>query len=52
MVYTGNNYTVSDLDDIVSDGLGTAGASIVLFMTIIVIVALGVWGYRKMKRVG
>jgi len=51
MVYTGNNYTVSDLDDIVADGLGTAGASVILFMAVIVIVALGVWGYRKMKRV-
>jgi hypothetical protein len=51
MAYTGNGYTTGDLTSIVSDGLGTAGAAIVGFMAIIIIVGLCVWGYRKMKRV-
>lgn len=51
MAYTGNNYTTSDLTPIVADGLGAAGATIVTFMAIIIIVALVVWGWKKVKAV-
>jgi hypothetical protein len=51
MAYTGNNYTTSDLTPIVADGIGTAGAVVVSFMAIIIIVALVVWGWRKAKSV-
>ena len=37
MVYTGNNYTKSDFQDIVVDGMGTAGASIVEWLDLIVL---------------
>jgi len=49
MAYTGNGYTTSDLDDIVADGLGTAGATVILFISIIVILGVLIWGYRKVK---
>jgi hypothetical protein len=42
-------YNTNDLTAIVSDGLGTAGAVIVGFLTIIVIAAVVIWGYRKIK---
>jgi hypothetical protein len=49
MAYAGNGYTTGDLDDIVADGLGTAGATIILFLSIIVILGVLIWGYRKIK---
>jgi hypothetical protein len=50
MAYTGS-YSTDDLTPIVSDGLGTAGAVVVSFMAIIVIMAILIWGYRKVKSV-
>jgi hypothetical protein len=44
-------YGTGDLSPIVSDGLGTAGASIVGFMAVIVLIALVVWGYNKVRKV-
>jgi hypothetical protein len=44
-------YENADLDDIVADGLGTAGATVIGFIAIIVIGAVVIWGYRKMKGV-
>jgi hypothetical protein len=37
MVYTGNNYTKADFQNIVVDGLGTAGASVVEWLDLIVL---------------
>lgn len=50
MAYTGS-YTTSDLTPIVADGLGTAGAVVVSFIAIIVIMGVLIWGYRKVKQV-
>jgi hypothetical protein len=37
MAYTGNNYTKQDFQDIVVDGMGTAGASVVEWLDLIVL---------------
>lgn len=37
MVYTGNNYTKEDFQDIVVDGMGTIGASLVEWLDLIVL---------------
>jgi hypothetical protein len=44
-------YETADYLPIVADGLGTAGATLVSFMAIIVIGALGIWGYKQYKKV-
>ena len=40
MAYTGNNYTTADFQNIVVDGLGTAGASAVSWVSLIVLLAV------------
>jgi hypothetical protein len=37
MAYTGNNYTKSDFKNIVVDGMGTAGAAVVEWLDLIVL---------------
>lgn len=37
MVYTGNNYTKADFQNIVVDGLGTTGAAVVEWLDLIVL---------------
>ena len=37
MAYTGNGYTRDDLQTIVEDGLGTAGAAVVEWLDLIVL---------------
>jgi len=37
MAYTGNNYSKEDFKDIVVDGMGTAGAAVVEWLDLIVL---------------
>ena len=40
MVYTGNNYSKQDFKNIVVDGMGTVGASIVEWLDLIVLLVV------------
>lgn len=40
MAYTGNNYTKADFQNIVVDGMGTVGASIVEWLDLIVLLVV------------
>jgi hypothetical protein len=40
MAYTGNNYTKEDFQNIVVDGLGTVGASVVEWLDLIVLLII------------
>ncbi|NOR85434.1 hypothetical protein GQ473_04900 [archaeon] len=48
MAYSGT-YVSDDLDDIVIDGLGTAGVQVIAFATIMVITVLMVWGKKELN---
>jgi hypothetical protein len=40
MAYTGNGYTKDDFQDIVVDGMGTAGAAVVEWLDLIVLLVI------------
>ena len=40
MAYTGNNYTKNDFKNIVVDGMGTIGASLVEWLDLIVLLVI------------
>lgn len=48
MTYAGT-YDSNDLDDIVIDGIGTAGVQVIAFVSIMVIMVLMIWGKDKLK---
>lgn len=48
MTYAGT-YDSNDLDDIVIDGLGTAGVQVIAFTSIMVITVLLIWGKKKLS---
>ena len=49
MAYNGT-YVSEDLDDIAIDGIGTAGVQVIVFVSLIVLVALAVWFRRNTKK--
>jgi hypothetical protein len=50
-ILANETYVTSDLPLIVQDGLGTAGATFVLFLPIIIIGGILIWGYTNLKKV-
>lgn len=48
VAYAGT-YDSNDLDDIVIDGIGTAGVQVIAFVSIMVIMVLIIWGKDKLN---
>ena len=54
MAYTAYvpSYKASDVSAIVIDGIGKYGVALIAFVSIIVLIMLGAWASRNVKKIG